>query len=242
MLNFVQCERATLWSLFPHPQLQWSLHLCLLDLLCRALKLGSSTLTTTHGFQSSRASNLGHRRDQLVLSAYFSCSSGSSRKATPSGRRSEGGAGAVGRTTQQVGQGQFKGRFWARSESKQAQAEQATGYTGQMAKLGPKQPKQLAEGIAAGQRGNQAPCAAGASSRGRTQTRIEKESVLTMELHGGGILPMMYDRAHAWKESREKEKDCRKSSTNTCRSPEVGHLPHGARSGIGVVVLQMGPG
>ena len=37
-----------------------------------------------------------------------------------------------------------------------------------------------------------------------SQTRIEKEFILTMEVHGGGVLPMMYQVAQAWKESREK--------------------------------------
>ena len=37
-----------------------------------------------------------------------------------------------------------------------------------------------------------------------SQTRIEKEFILTLEVHGGGILPTMYQVAQAWKESREK--------------------------------------
>ena len=36
-----------------------------------------------------------------------------------------------------------------------------------------------------------------------SQTRLEKEFVLTMEVRGGGVLPIMYV-AQAWKESRQK--------------------------------------
>ena len=38
------------------------------------------------------------------------------------------------------------------------------------------------------------------------QSRVEKEFVLTFEVHGGGILPLMWGFAQEWKKAREEKK------------------------------------
>ena len=174
-------------------------HLCLLDILQRSRKFGSTSLTTRYGFQPSRngggrTGNLAHRRGPILLSAYFGQGHGTAGKATDTGGTFCGHSGNCGRTSQQVGQGQCEGGLGQgqRSQSEQAQAE-PTARSGSV-----KETEQLSEAVK---------LLARMTLRHEdelSQTRIEKEFILTLEVHGGGILPTLYQVAQAWKESREK--------------------------------------
>ena len=187
-------------------------HLCLLDLYSQARTVGRSTLTRRHGFalrSASSSSAVPNRRGQPVLSAYFQKRCGA--PAHPCNLQHKAGLNDGGKAAQ-VDKGQREGRCrkGPRQRLPEAQARQAARDHRGGAEAGPilveLEAGQLEPGKGSDERHDQAPCQDGSSPRGRAEpSRVEREFVLAMEVHGGGILPMMYEVAQTWKDAREKE-------------------------------------
>ena len=230
-------------------------HLCLLDLLCRARKLGPTSLTMSRT-GGGRTGALAYRRGQHVLTA---------REETPTGGRLRRSSGTAGRETQQMVQGQRKRRLWQRqgSESEQAQAEQ-TIRSGSLAELGKQQPKQLAKGDGADQRGRQTPCKDGPSPRRRTQSnkdrkRIHPDNGSTrrrdssdnvsgctglerIERERTSLLESLPDNAPCSDTGVARATGQDNGGESSSRGPALKHLPDGARSRVGVAAPQIGCG
>ena len=242
-------------------------HLCLLDLLSRARKLGPSTLTTKHGFQRSRDGPLTNRRGQHVLSAYFRKSSGPAGEASLSGgehsselRESAGGE------AQQMGKGQCRRgfRMGQRKKPEQAEAKPQVGGAKQLAKLGRQQPKQLATRHRPDKRGSAPTGTDGSTSRGRDQPDSHREGVYPdyggawrwgtsyyvpggtslerVSGEGRSLLEPSADNAASAVSGMVGADGPHHRGTGIGRSNQVGHLPDGAGPGTGVAVSEMGRG
>ena len=182
-------------------------HLCLLDSLVRARKLGPSTLISRHGFQRSRDGPFAHRRGQHVLSAYFRKSSGpGGKEGPPGGEHGSQLRGTVGGEAQQMGKRQCQRGFGTRKGQKpeQAEADSQIGGSEQLAAMGRQQPGRLEPRRRPDQRGSALTGTHGLTPRGRAQPDPHREGIHPDHGGGGGVLPIMYQVAQAWKESREK--------------------------------------
>ena len=155
-------------------------HLCLLDSLVRARKLGPSTLISRHGFQRSRDGPFTHRRGQHVLSTYFRKSSGpGGKEGPPGGEHGSQLRGTAGGEAQQMGKRQCQRGFGTRKGQKpeQAAANPQIGGSEQLAAMGRQQPGRLEPRRRPDQRGSALTGTHGLTPRGRAQPDPHREGI-----------------------------------------------------------------